>query len=306
MPLSLPRWWPFRDRAAASPPPGAAPRPRARRPAAPDAAPPDAHLARLRTRQRLVGAAVLLALGVAVFGLLFETEPRPGDGPDAPQARRDIGQVQPARPEASEATPPADLPEPQAPVDAAASEAAGPASTPADPPVAALSAPPPPASLPAASPAPPVVPEPASPPPPTRPAASPPAQVASPTAPAAPTAPAPDSGERARALLEGRPAPTPAAGTAASGSAPAARVAPSPGVTGRYAVQVGAFSDPAALREARLRVERLKFRTYTQVIQTPQGERTRLRVGPFATRAEAEAAAERLKAARFPAILIPL
>jgi DedD protein len=112
--------------------------------------------------------------------------------------------------------------------------------------------------------------------------------------------PAGDDGARARALLEGRPA-APAPTAAAVGAA-----ASTPAASGRYVVQVGAFSDPAALRDARQRVERLGLKTYTQVVQTPQGERTRVRVGPFATRDEAEAAAARLRAAKLPAALLTL
>jgi DedD protein len=108
-------------------------------------------------------------------------------------------------------------------------------------------------------------------------------------APAAPTAAASRStaeGERARALLEGRPV--------ASADEQ------------RFVVQVGAFADAEAARETRKNVEKLGMKTYTQVAQTTAGSRIRVRVGPFATRAEAEAALAKAKAAGLNAVLLTL
>jgi DedD protein len=75
---------------------------------------------------------------------------------------------------------------------------------------------------------------------------------------------------------------------------------------GRFVVQVGAYTDAAALREARQKVEKLGMKTYTQVIETEAGKRTRVRVGPFATREEATAAGRALKAAGLPANILAL
>jgi DedD protein len=119
--------------------------------------------------------------------------------------------------------------------------------------------------------------------PPPRAAASPPPP--EPQAAVAPASPL-DDGARARALLEG-------GGAAAPGPS-------------RFVVQVGAYSDPAALRDARQRVERLGFKTYTQVVETAAGKRTRVRIGPFASRQEADAAAARLKGAGMPANILAL
>jgi DedD protein len=60
-------------------------------------------------------------------------------------------------------------------------------------------------------------------------------------------------------------------------------------------VQVGAFADPAKVREVRQKVERAGLKTYTQDVVTEEGKRTRVRVGPLATKAEAERVAARLK-----------
>ena len=60
-------------------------------------------------------------------------------------------------------------------------------------------------------------------------------------------------------------------------------------------VQVGAYTEPAKLKEARQKVEQLGFKTYTQVVDTKDGKRVRVRVGPLTSRAEADKAASRIK-----------
>lgn len=72
----------------------------------------------------------------------------------------------------------------------------------------------------------------------------------------------------------------------------------------RIVVQVGAFADVAKAREARLKLERAGLKTYTHVAETPEGRRIRVRMGPFATRAEADKAAARAKALGLPAALL--
>jgi DedD protein len=71
-------------------------------------------------------------------------------------------------------------------------------------------------------------------------------------------------------------------------------------------VQVGAYTDAATLRAARAKVEKLGLKTYTQVIEGDAGKRTRVRLGPYATRAEADAAAAKLKGAGLPANVLAL
>ncbi len=88
------------------------------------------------------------------------------------------------------------------------------------------------------------------------------------------------------------------------GAAPAPTAAASGTV--RFVVQVGAFSDANKLREARARVERLGLKTYTQVIENAAGKSTRLRVGPFRSREEADAAAAKLKGSGFPVNVLGL
>ena len=109
------------------------------------------------------------------------------------------------------------------------------------------------------------------------------------------TKPTVDDGAKAKAILEGKDPNTNAASNnnAASG-------------TDRYIVQVGAFADAAKAREVRLKVERTGLKTYTHVAKTPEGTRTRVRVGPFANRAEADKAAEKIKKLDLPAAILTL
>ncbi len=73
---------------------------------------------------------------------------------------------------------------------------------------------------------------------------------------------------------------------------------------GRYVVQVGAFLEEAKVRETRSKLEKAGLKTYTQVIEAKDGKRTRVRVGPFSTRAEAEKVAEKAKALQLSAIIL--
>jgi len=63
----------------------------------------------------------------------------------------------------------------------------------------------------------------------------------------------------------------------------------------RFVVQVGAFSDEAKAREVRSKLEKAGYKTYTHVADTKEGKRTRVRVGPFTSRDEADKAAQKIK-----------
>lgn len=99
-----------------------------------------------------------------------------------------------------------------------------------------------------------------------------------------------DEAARARALLEGRSG-------GASADKPKADKASADAGKSRFVVQVGAFADDAAVRQARQKAESAGVKTYTQVVNTSAGPRTRVRVGPYGSRAEAEKAAAALKKA---------
>jgi DedD protein len=75
---------------------------------------------------------------------------------------------------------------------------------------------------------------------------------------------------------------------------------------GRFVVQVGAFADAVKAREARLKVEKSGLKTYTHVAETKDGKRIRVRVGPFATRSEADKAASKIKELDLPAAILTL
>lgn len=228
--------------------------------------------ARTRARQRLVGAVVLVAAGVIGFPLLFETQPRPLPV-DTPIeiARREA--ASPALP--APRTAPA--PRATAPVVPPNVIAEAPAEVMRD--VAVASAP---VGEPAAST--PIEPKPDA---TIKPAAEPKPAEPKPVTPKPETKPA-DSA-RAQALLEGKES------------------AAKPGAAeGRYVVQVGAFAETTAAREARQKVEKLGLKTYTQVVETSAGKRIRVRVGPFASRGEADKAAEKIKSAGLPSAVYTL
>ena len=102
-----------------------------------------------------------------------------------------------------------------------------------------------------------------------------------------------DDAARARALLEGR-------------SSNADRKADEPAAKSRYVIQVGAYADDAATRQARQKAEAAGVKTYTQVVETSAGKRTRVRVGPFNSREEAEKASAALKKAGLGAAILGL
>ena len=82
--------------------------------------------------------------------------------------------------------------------------------------------------------------------------------------------------------------------------------APAAAAEARLVVQVGAFADADKAREVRNKLEKAGLKTYTQVADTKDGKRTRVRVGPFATKAEAEKAASKIKTLDLPAAILTL
>ena len=63
----------------------------------------------------------------------------------------------------------------------------------------------------------------------------------------------------------------------------------------RFVVQIGAFNDEAKVREVRAKLEKEGIKTYTNIAQTKEGARTRVRVGPFTSRDEADKVARKIK-----------
>ena len=112
------------------------------------------------------------------------------------------------------------------------------------------------------------------------------ATVAAPVAEAAPAAVAP--------IDAAKPAPTTAAKPAAPAPVPAkpapvATDAPKAGAPGTgFAVQLAAFSKPADAAALRDRARAAGFSAFLETVNTDKGALTRVRLGPVATRAEAE------------------
>lgn len=238
---------------------------------------------RRRARHRLIGAAVLVLVGIVGFPLLFDTQPRPIpvdipiEIPDKAKAKSlavpgDTVTLKRATPEVT----------PQAPAATTQSAAPAPAAKPVAnatpaPGVAASASLGAKEEVVAARTDPKTEPKPA-------PAAKPETK---PEAKAEPAKPA-DDGAKAKALLEGKPVTEAAADKE------------------RFIVQVGAFSEAARAREARLKVEKAGLKTYTQEVETADGKRIRVRVGPFASRAEADKAASKIKGLDLPASILTL
>lgn len=101
--------------------------------------------------------------------------------------------------------------------------------------------------------------------------------------------------DKAKALLEG---------SVSAEAKPAA--APAASDTGRFIVQFGAFTDVAKSREVRQKVEKAGLKTYSQIAKNADGDLIRVRVGPYATRAEADKAAAKIKALGLPASILTL
>jgi len=63
----------------------------------------------------------------------------------------------------------------------------------------------------------------------------------------------------------------------------------------RYVLQAGAFSQPESAEAQVARIRKLGFKVYTDRIKTPKGERVRVRVGPFSNKADAIKAQNKLR-----------
>jgi DedD protein len=105
-------------------------------------------------------------------------------------------------------------------------------------------------------------------------------------------------------VVEAPKAIPPAAKPAAA--APSAAAATPARDDARFVLQVGAFANSGSARAQADKARKAGVRAYTETVQTAQGERTRVRVGPFASREAADQARARLKAIGVDAALVPL
>jgi DedD protein len=230
-------------------------RKRTEEPSALPAPPESIEVMRRRAKHRLLGAALLVLVGVIGFPLLFDRQPRP-IAVDIPIEIPDRAKVKPLN-----IPPPVVAPKAEEP--SAAASAVHSASAAVAAPAAAST--PQPGVRPIARSEPAVLQKPAS-------------------------APAKaDDGGKAQALLDGKD-------QAAKGDAADAR----------FVVQVGAFADVTKAREVRQKLEHAGLKTYTQVVDTKDGRRIRVRVGPFAGKPEADKAADKIKKLNLPAATLTL
>ena len=255
-------------------------------PAAPAPAPESLEALRKRARHRLMGAAALVLLGVVGFPLLFDSQPRPIDV-DIAISIPDKSKVAPL------AASPTVLPASQTPQPAKeapaekettiSSAAADPTPAPA-PEKAAVKA-----VAQAAAPA-------------DSKAESKPA--AKPESKAEPKTEAKSVAKAEPKVADGKaPAEAAKAQTLLEGKDPGAAAAPA---GARYVVQVGAFAEVHKAQDARRALEKAGLKTYTQVVSTSDGKRTRVRAGPYATKAEVDKAAEKIKSLNLPAQILTL
>ena len=196
---------------------------------------------RRRARHRLIGASVLVVLGVVGFPLLFDTQPRPVsvdiavDIPDRATAKPlvDTSKQKPlsagAGLDAKEEVVPDVKPEPKADVKPEVATAAAAAAA-----VAAV-------------------------------------------------------------VPKAESKPEPAKVDAKSDAKTVAKPTDSKDTGARFVVQAGTFSDDVKLREVRSKLEKADITTYTQVIESKEGRRVRVRVGPFTSRDEADKVARKIK-----------
>ncbi len=250
---------------------------------------------RTRARQRLIGAVVLVALGIVAFTLLFDSQPRP--------IPVDIQITMPDK-DKPDSTTTATIPAPAAPAAPATTTTAPQVVAPATPSVAAAAAATASASLsskeefvaPKAEKKPEAKVEAK-----VEPKVEPKAEVKVTPKPEVKPTPKPaanDEAAKAMAILEGKAPPKAEAKRESASAADAS--------AGRFVVQVGAFAENDKAQQVRLKVERAGMKTYTNVAQTKEGARTRVRVGPFSTRTEAEKAAAKIKTLDLPAAILTL
>jgi len=100
-----------------------------------------------------------------------------------------------------------------------------------------------------------------------------------------------DDAERAVAILNGR------------GDAAVAR--PAEKKAGKFVIQVAALASQEKVDELRGKLSDAGIHSYTQTIKTSSGERIRIRVGPFASKEEAEKARARLASLGLSGSLVP-
>ena len=255
-------------------------------------APQTIEVVRRRARHRLIGAAVLVLLGVLGFPMLFDTEPRPvaGDIPIEIPARGTtpaLSEPEPRQPVVASGAVTVDAP---AAVEASTSAEAEPSSVAASDSLDAREEVVEPTGKPSAD---------------TAAKAAPKSDKPAPAA-VAKSDSAQDAAKEADRVAAREKADASKAAAAESARAKALLESKAPAGSERLVVQVGAFAEAQSARSTRLKLERAGFKTYTHVADTSAGKLIRVRVGPFSTRSEADKAAAKVKAMGLPARILSL
>jgi DedD protein len=89
-------------------------------------------------------------------------------------------------------------------------------------------------------------------------------------------------------------------------SKPEANSAKSGETAPRFIVQVGAFADESKSKEVRSKLEKAGIKTYTHIAQTKDGKRIRVRVGPFASKEEAQKTVDKIKSLQLSASVLTI
>jgi DedD protein len=228
--------------------------------------PPDELELKKRARRRLVGAVAFATFAAVVLPMVMDETP--------PPAGREIELRIPGQDQVT-----------SSPLTTGKPAAAPTAHTPAPalPPLAAASAEVPASAKDVAAPA---VPEPVARKPEPLPALAKPAVKAAPPAEVPPSPVASESARRAQAILDGHPAPTADA-------------------AGAYVILIGAYANAGNVKGLQLKLGQIGVKTFTEILESAQGRKTRLRAGPFASKDAAEKALEKMKRIGVGGVLAP-
>lgn len=127
------------------------------------------------------------------------------------------------------------------------------------------------------------------------------------TAPVAPEAASPTP-QSEQSMVSEKPAEKaaekPVADKAEPEKSAAQKSTPAVAASGAYAVQIGVYSTMASIKDLQQKLLAQGFKTYTEKVATGQGEKIRLRAGPFASRDDAEKALAKIKSAGMAGMVV--
>ena len=113
------------------------------------------------------------------------------------------------------------------------------------------------------------------------------------SAPAVEPKPEPPKSEASK--VEAKPEAKPVANTAQKHEIKPAPASHAAAGDESFVVQLGAFSNATNAKVLQKKLQDNKFKAYTELVKNAGGDRTRVRVGPYASREAAEKARDRLK-----------